>query len=314
MEASASEVNPSLGSKKKEKRKKGSRPRFEEPTEPGSSKETPYSGDDPRGYGLVDEKPPPYSYEDPRPTAPPLPSTPATDIRLSIPEDPILKSKKLLIRQSYGLLAGQWTLFSGLTLLLVEIPHLRKIIRKNFFDKLFLTSSFGFPLAILMILLMIFPALRRQFAWLTLLILTVSMSLLLAYVVSVESALAMFYTTLGADVSCLGVVGTTFIPRFDISSSSPALLGLPVLMLSSSATVSSLTHIKVSKWLPASSVVTLLMCHLAYNTRSIFKDNRLDLKPNEYAFAASNLYFNCDLVKWIKGRSRRRDYRPIPEI
>lgn len=38
MEASASEVNPSLGSKKKEKRKKGSRPRFEEPTEPGSSK------------------------------------------------------------------------------------------------------------------------------------------------------------------------------------------------------------------------------------------------------------------------------------
>ena len=38
MEASTSEVNPILGSKKKEKRKKGLRPRFEEMTEPGSSK------------------------------------------------------------------------------------------------------------------------------------------------------------------------------------------------------------------------------------------------------------------------------------
>uniref|UniRef100_T1KTM9 Uncharacterized protein n=2 Tax=Tetranychus urticae TaxID=32264 RepID=T1KTM9_TETUR len=312
----SSESSPLLGPKKKEKRKKGSRPRFEELTDPCSSKESAYSDQDPTHYGSKHENPPPYSVEDVSPSAPPLPHPPAssTDVRLRIPEDPSLTSKKQLIRHSYSLLAGQWSLFSGLTLLLVEIPHLRKIIRKNFFDKLFLTSSFGFPLAILMVVLFIFPALRRQFAWITLLILTVSMSLLLAYVVSIESATAMFYTTLSADVSCFGVIGSTFIPRFDISSSKLALLGMPLTMLSSSAAISSLTHLKVSKWLPASSAVTLLMCHLAYNTRSIFKDNRLNLSPNEYAFAASNLYLNCDLVKWIKGRSSSSNYRSLPEI
>lgn len=66
-------------------------------------------------------------------SAPSLPETEAGE----------LDKRKKLFRKIYLLISGQMTLFVVMTVLFVYIPHLRKIFRKNIFDRLLLTSFIG---------------------------------------------------------------------------------------------------------------------------------------------------------------------------
>jgi len=73
-----------------------------------------------------------------------------------------------LLRKLYLWASGHLTVLATFTALLVYIPHLRKILRKDIFDRLLLTSIIGVPLLIAMVLFAYFPSMRRRFAFIAL--------------------------------------------------------------------------------------------------------------------------------------------------
>jgi len=67
-------------------------------------------------------------------------------------------------------------------------------------------------------------------------------------------------------------------------------------------TISSLTW---SQTLVPTVLSTVLMSYIGFNTGSIIRDPKLDLKPEEYAFAASQVYLNYKLPTAIKNYFRK---------
>ena len=73
-----------------------------------------------------------------------------------------------LLRKLYFWASGHLTILAAFTALLVYIPHLRKILRKDIFDRLLLTSIIGVPLLLAMVAFAYFPSMRKRFAFMAL--------------------------------------------------------------------------------------------------------------------------------------------------
>lgn len=80
--------------------------------------------------------------------------------------DPVfndLVTRNNFLRKLYAYLSCQMSLFTALAALFYYIPHLRKIFRTTFADKILYRSIFGPPFGIL-IFLLLFESVRRRFA------------------------------------------------------------------------------------------------------------------------------------------------------
>ena len=65
-----------------------------------------------------------------------------------------------------------------------------------------------------------------------------------------------------------------------------------------------------TNFIPSSLVTTGSMTYLTYNTKNMLSDDKLGLKPNEYAFAVSQTYLNFDLYQAAqKIFKHNHDYR-----
>jgi hypothetical protein len=209
------------------------------------------------------------------------------------------------LRKAYAILATQFTFFFALSALLVYIPHLRRVFRKLIFDKLFLTSSVGFPLIFVLLFLSLFEQFRRRFAIVSMLLLTSCLSYLLSYVLTMDDCRTIMYQVVGMDLSILSCIGiSSQLPRFTMRNLKQASF-LPIVLSAYNLTLMKATSNygfdrAWKYWLGSSAVVS----YLGYNTVSVLNSDTLLLQKNEYPFAATSFYLNFDLFKSITGLFR----------
>lgn len=210
-------------------------------------------------------------------------------------------------RKVYILLGTQLFFFCGLCVLFVAIPHLRKIFRHNIFDRLFLTSFFGFPLIIALLILFLFESFRRRYAKFSIFLLTSCLAFLLSYVLTMDDCYQMMYQMFGMDMAVFFSAGISWlVPRFCMRSLKEA-AALPTLMVLYNL---ALPHLFQNASLTRSwhygAGSTALVSYLAYNTVSVFNNEKLAIQKDEYFFAASSLYCNFDLFRSVSHLFRRR--------
>lgn len=221
------------------------------------------------------------------------------------------KIRSKFMQKVYAILMCQLTIFCGLITLFVYIPHLKKIFRKWVFDPLFYTSFIGIPLCIAFILLIISPSIRRKFAFTTMILITTCLSLLISYAITQSTAKAFLYSTGSSDLCCLGIIFGSSSKRIDFTKWKYISL-TPIFMIGSSALAPTLLKTSLNNTIWPSIIMSGLMTYLGANTRPVIRYNDLNIEPNEYLFASTQLYLQPEqaikhrLKNWICGPERNR--------
>jgi len=113
-----------------------------------------------------------------------------------------------------------------------------------------------------------------------------------------------------SDLCCLGVILGS--KKLDFTKWRYISL-IPLTMIGSSALAPTILKTSLNNTIWPSIMMTGLMSYLGANTRPVIKYNDLGIEPNEYLFAATQLYLHPEqsikhrLKTWICGRDRERD-------
>ncbi|KAI1280645.1 hypothetical protein HDE_13432 [Halotydeus destructor] len=229
-------------------------------------------------------------------------------------DNSLVRDRSQLTRRMFSLLSAQMTWFASLAMLFVYIPHLRKIFRVNVFDKLFLTSILGYPLCALGVAgFLFFPGLRRKFAWPTLVILTACLSMVVSYIMTVGNANAFMMSVLASDACSLTAAITSF-SGIDLVSRKGFLLFYPAFMVTANAAYPiAFSSMSYKDAIVPAMATTGLMTHIGYNARYLLRNRELNVKPSEYAFAVSQLYFGLSIVDAMKNTFAKQRNTTVPE-
>ena len=214
-----------------------------------------------------------------------------------------------ILRNLYFWVTGHLTVLATFTALLVYIPHLRRILRKNIFDQVLLTSIIGGPLLLAMVVFAYFPSMRKRFAIMALAIISLTMAWLLSYVITVDDAKAMMVSVGSSDVCSLTTIGLSFLPKINMTSR-PALMYSPLFMITSNGIYHILAKSSFLSVLP-SMAFTLLMTHFAFNARDIVKNRSIDSSDPRF-YGLVQMYMKLSAWKSMKSMfNQRSSYQEI---
>ncbi|XP_054155463.1 uncharacterized protein LOC128953942 [Oppia nitens] len=224
------------------------------------------------------------------------------------------RTRQEFMAKVFAVIFAQKSLFCVLIAIFTYIPHLRKIYRKWVFDPLFLSSLIGVPLIVFVALLAISPSIRRRFAKTAFIIITASLSLLMSYAITQRATANAFLYSMGFSDFCDLAVIVGSKARRDFTKWRYIAI-TPTIMAGSSFLAPTLLQTSLNNTIWPSIVMTGLSTYLVSNTRPVIKYNDLELEPEEYVFAATQLYMHPEraikhqVKSWFCGSNNERQQR-----